>query len=71
MLNSCKEMKILAIETTGKYGSAAVINEAGEEILELRNDTKNESYAVKMPLTERQKGMILSVGLINFIRKNA
>ena len=45
--------------------------ESGEEILELRNDTKNESYSVKMPLTERQKGMILSGGLINSIRKNA
>ena len=28
-LNSCKEMKILAIETTGKYGSASVIDETG------------------------------------------
>ena len=45
--------------------------EAGEEILELRNDTKQESYEVKLPLTDRQRGMILSGGLINFIRKNA
>lgn len=29
MLNSCKDMKILAIETTGKYGSASVIDETG------------------------------------------
>lgn len=29
MLNSCKDMKILALETTGKYGSASVINETG------------------------------------------
>lgn len=29
LLNSCKKMKILAIETTGKYGSASVIDEAG------------------------------------------
>ncbi len=27
--NSCKDMKILAIETTGKYGSASVIDETG------------------------------------------
>ena len=45
--------------------------EAGGEILELRNDTKQESYEVKLPLTDRQRGMILSGGLINFIRKNA
>jgi len=45
--------------------------EAGEETLELRNETKNETYRVRMPLTERQKGMILSGGLINYIRKNA
>lgn len=41
---------------------------AGEELLELRNETKGESYTVKLPLTERQRGMILSGGLINFIR---
>ncbi|MBO4471235.1 MAG: aconitate hydratase [Clostridia bacterium] len=45
--------------------------EAGEEVLELKNETKNETYTVKMPLTERQRGMILSGGLINFIRSNA
>ncbi len=37
----------------------------------LKNETKNETYAVKMPLTERQKGMILSGGLINFIKSHA
>ena len=42
--------------------------EAGEEILQLRNDTKGETYEVRLPLTERQRGMILSGGLINFIR---
>ena len=42
--------------------------EAGEEILTLQNDTKDESYQVRLPLTERQRGMILSGGLINFIR---
>ena len=28
-LNFCKDMKVLAIETTGKYGSASVIDETG------------------------------------------
>ncbi len=41
---------------------------AGKEELELRNETKQESYRVLLPLTERQRGMILSGGLINFIR---
>ena len=45
--------------------------EAGEEILELKNETKNEIYAVKMPLTERQRGMILSGGLINYLRSHS
>ena len=42
--------------------------EAGKDELELRNETKQESYKVLLPLTERQRGMILSGGLINFIR---
>ena len=45
--------------------------EAGREKLELRNDTKQESYTVLLPLTERQRGMILSGGLINYIRTNS
>ena len=44
---------------------------AGEEKLTLRNVTKNESYSMLMPLTERQRGMILAGGLINFIRAQA
>ena len=44
---------------------------AGEERLTLRNVTKNESYSMLMPLTERQRGMILAGGLINFIRARA
>ncbi len=40
----------------------------GEERLILRNETKGEDYPVLLPLTERQRGMILSGGLINFIR---
>ena len=42
--------------------------EAGKDELELRNETKQESYRVLLPLTERQRGMILAGGLINFIR---
>ena len=42
--------------------------ESGKDELELRNETKQESYRVLLPLTERQRGMILSGGLINFIR---
>ena len=45
--------------------------EAGKDELELRNETKQESYKVLLPLTERQRGMILSGGLINFIRSRA
>ena len=41
---------------------------AGKDELELRNETKEESYRVLLPLTERQRGMILSGGLINYIR---
>ena len=44
---------------------------AGKEELELHNETKKESYRVLLPLTERQRGMILSGGLINYIRTRA
>ena len=44
---------------------------AGKDELELRNETKQESYRVLLPLTERQRGMLLSGGLINFIRSRA
>ena len=44
---------------------------AGKDELELRNETKQESYRVLLPLTERQRGMILSGGLINYIRSRA
>ena len=42
--------------------------EAGKETFELRNETRGETYVVAMPLTPRQKDMILSGGLINAIR---
>jgi aconitate hydratase len=41
---------------------------AVKDELELRNETKQESYRVLLPLTERQRGMILAGGLINYIR---
>ena len=41
---------------------------AGKSELELRNETRGESYRVSLPLTERQRGMILAGGLINYIR---
>ena len=44
---------------------------AGEEKLILRNVTKGEEYTVLLPLTERQRGMILAGGLINFMRNGA
>ena len=44
--------------------------EAGVERFTLRNDTKGEEYAVLMPLTDRQRGMILAGGLLNFTRES-
>lgn len=45
--------------------------QAGQEQLTLRNLTKNRDYTVLLPLTDRQRGMILSGGLLNFTRENA
>lgn len=45
--------------------------EAGQEQLTLRNLTKRQDYTVLLPLTDRQRGMILSGGLLNFTRENA
>ena len=44
---------------------------AGRDELELKNETKGESYRVSLPLTERQRGMILAGGLINYTRNQA
>ena len=44
---------------------------AGQDELELKNETKGESYRVSLPLTERQRGMILAGGLINYTRTQA
>lgn len=43
---------------------------AGEECLTLRNVTKGHDYAVLLPLTSRQRGMILAGGLLNYTREN-
>lgn len=43
---------------------------AGEEYLTLRNETKGHDYAVLLPLTSRQRGMILAGGLLNYTREN-
>ena len=45
--------------------------ERGEEQLVLRNETTQEEYPVSLPLTERQRGMILEGGLINYTRSRA
>ena len=45
--------------------------ERGEEQLVLRNETAQEEYPVSLPLTERQRGMILEGGLINYTRSRA
>ena len=45
--------------------------EAGKERLTLRNETKGEEYPVLLPLTERQRGMILHGGLICYTRSLA
>lgn len=45
--------------------------ETGQEQLTLRNQTKQQDYTVLLPLTDRQRGMILSGGLLNFTRENA
>ena len=45
--------------------------EAGSEKILLRNVTKNEEYGMLMPLTERQKQMILAGGLICYTRSKA
>ena len=44
---------------------------AKQEKLILRNETKKEEYTVLLPLTDRQRGMILEGGLINYTRANA
>lgn len=44
--------------------------EAGEEALTLRNVTKEHDYTVLLPLTDRQRGMILAGGLLNYTRES-
>ncbi len=44
--------------------------EGGAEEFVLRNDTRGEAYVVRLPLTERQRGMVLCGGLLNYTRQN-
>lgn len=44
--------------------------EGGAEEFVLRNDTRGEVYKVRLPLTERQRGMVLCGGLLNYTRQN-
>lgn len=43
--------------------------ENGQDTLTLLNQTKGHHYTVLLPLTERQRGMILSGGLLNYTRE--
>ncbi len=43
--------------------------EGGAEEFVLRNDTRGEVYTVRLPLTERQRGMVLCGGLLNYTRQ--
>ncbi len=45
--------------------------EQGSETFTLRNLTKNEDYTVLLPLTQRQRGMILCGGLLNYTRETS
>ena len=40
----------------------------GQEQLTLHNATKGRDYTVCLPLTQRQRGMILAGGLLNYTR---
>ena len=44
--------------------------EAGAEKLTLTNKTTGEEYTMLLPLTDRQRGMILAGGLLNYTREN-
>lgn len=45
--------------------------EQGSERFTLRNLTKQEEYTVLLPLTQRQRGMILCGGLLNYTRETS
>ncbi len=45
--------------------------EQGSERFTLRNLTKQEDYTVLLPLTQRQRGMILCGGLLNYTRETS
>ena len=42
----------------------------GQEQLTLHNATKGQDYTVCLPLTQRQRGMILAGGLLNYTRES-
>ena len=42
----------------------------GQEQLTLHNATKGRDYTVCLPLTQRQRGMILAGGLLNYTRES-
>ena len=44
--------------------------EAGAEKLTLTNKTTGEEYTMLLPLTDRQRGMILAGGLLNYTRES-
>lgn len=44
---------------------------SGEERLTLRNETKGLTYMVLLPLTDRQRGMVLAGGLLHWTRECA
>ena len=45
--------------------------ERGEEIIPVRNVTKGFTVETKLPLSDRQRRMVLAGGLINMIRDEA
>ena len=44
--------------------------EGGAEAFTLRNVTKGHDYQMDMPLTKRQRGMLLCGGLLNYTRES-
>ena len=44
--------------------------EGGSEVFILRNVTKGHDYQMDMPLTKRQRGMLLCGGLLNYTRES-
>ena len=49
----------------------AIAQVKGDGIMKVKNITKNKEYTVKVTLSERQKDMIVSGGLLNYTREKA